>query len=769
MPMKQLLFFLSGTLIFFAANAQSNYTEAMQKGDEAFSKGQYKAAINKYFAAEAFDPSKKDTVRKKVNNVFIKIEALRKKAEDAEKAATKAKKEADAAKDRAIRSDNNTKNALDKVTKTKDAFRLITIARQNVNKDPTIALRIAEAAMDKEPDSLILSEAEQIFHHHSFYKTIADSVSIKSAAISPDGTKILTGGYDGILRLWNIDGSLIRKFKQLQEPIMSVAFSPDGTKILTGGYDHVAILWKEDGSIVRNFKGHRSPIISAAFSPDGTKILTGGSYDHIARLWDTSGTLVKEYVLEGESILSVNFLPDSKNILVSTDKATWKWNTEKEENTKNTVFPIRDITAVFSRNGEIVLIGTKNDTTGLFDFQGNSLIEFRGASTNVDEIVSAAFSTDGERILTGTKYGIITLWTKEGYLIKEFKGHSRSVYSLAFSPGGENFLSWSADGTIKRWATDEALVREVKIKNSGGTINFITLSPDGTKILTATKDQTLELWSTDGKRLQKFSETQGEIKSMSFSSDGKNILIYLKDSVTSLWSLDGTKIAQFSGSCVSYSPDGKTIFTGSSDGIVRLLNMEGSLIKEFKPHDTCAISSIAFSRDGNKVLTGCDNSTISLWSKEGSLKWRLKVDDSLDSYYVQTGIGKITSLIFSRDGKKILVGLYRKWVLLNTEGAPIREFRGTHSSFAFSDDGNKILFWEAYSVTLFDLTADVKLWYRMEGIQTAAFSPDGEKIITGSRDGIIRYWNTAMTLKQFLRSNKIDALTEKQREEFGIK
>jgi hypothetical protein len=80
--MKQFLSFLSCIFFFVMLNAQSNYAEAIRQGDAAFNSGQYKTAINKYFAAEAFDPTKKDVVKEKVNRAFDAIEALRKKAED---------------------------------------------------------------------------------------------------------------------------------------------------------------------------------------------------------------------------------------------------------------------------------------------------------------------------------------------------------------------------------------------------------------------------------------------------------------------------------------------------------------------------------------------------------------------------------------------------------------------------------------------------------------------------------------------------------------
>jgi hypothetical protein len=74
---------LAITLLFVNANAQSNYTEAIKQGDDAFKNQQYKTAINKYFAAEAFDPLKKAEVKNKVNKVFDRIETLRAETEHA--------------------------------------------------------------------------------------------------------------------------------------------------------------------------------------------------------------------------------------------------------------------------------------------------------------------------------------------------------------------------------------------------------------------------------------------------------------------------------------------------------------------------------------------------------------------------------------------------------------------------------------------------------------------------------------------------------------
>ena len=66
------------------------------------------------------------------------------------------------------------------------------------------------------------------------------------------------------------------------------AVSPDGTKMLTGSSDGKTRLWDmETGKVIRTFSGHSAYVTSVAFSPDGSKILTG-SYDKTARLWDVA-------------------------------------------------------------------------------------------------------------------------------------------------------------------------------------------------------------------------------------------------------------------------------------------------------------------------------------------------------------------------------------------------------------------------------------------------------------------------------------------------
>lgn len=103
---KIILIFIFFALTVNVHSQVNNYYDAMKEGNKAFDKGEYKKAINFYFAAAAFMPENKGEVKEKVNKAFDAIEALRKKAEDALAEAKKqthlaleAKKEAEKQKD----------------------------------------------------------------------------------------------------------------------------------------------------------------------------------------------------------------------------------------------------------------------------------------------------------------------------------------------------------------------------------------------------------------------------------------------------------------------------------------------------------------------------------------------------------------------------------------------------------------------------------------------------------------------------------------------
>ena len=69
------------------------------------------------------------------------------------------------------------------------------------------------------------------------------------------------------------------------EGVASVAFSPDGTRVVSGSWDRLVRIWNAATEDIEcALEGHSSRVTSVAFSPDGTHVVSG-SIDMSVRIW----------------------------------------------------------------------------------------------------------------------------------------------------------------------------------------------------------------------------------------------------------------------------------------------------------------------------------------------------------------------------------------------------------------------------------------------------------------------------------------------------
>jgi WD40 repeat protein/serine/threonine protein kinase len=139
---------------------------------------------------------------------------------------------------------------------------------------------------------------------------------ISVVAFHPTEPRILTAG-GGTTRIWDIKTrKIVVALPASDGPIYTAAFSPDGKHIATGGEDNMARLWNaEDGTPLGLPLEHPGSVVSLSFSPDSKYLLTGSSDGHGA-LWCviTSKTLGPPFEHAGR-LTSVAFDPTGKFVL----------------------------------------------------------------------------------------------------------------------------------------------------------------------------------------------------------------------------------------------------------------------------------------------------------------------------------------------------------------------------------------------------------------------------------------------------------------------
>jgi len=123
------------------------------------------------------------------------------------------------------------------------------------------------------------------------------TVGLRSLEFSPDGSKLVGGSQDGIVRIWDVQtGSLLRTLEGHADIVFTASFSPDGLTVASGSADKTIKLWNvESGALNRTLIGHTQSVRDVEFSPDGRNLGSAGA-DFLIVLWDLStGSQLKWY------------------------------------------------------------------------------------------------------------------------------------------------------------------------------------------------------------------------------------------------------------------------------------------------------------------------------------------------------------------------------------------------------------------------------------------------------------------------------------------
>nr|VFJ55987.1 MAG: PEGA domain-containing protein [Candidatus Kentron sp. FM]VFJ56404.1 MAG: PEGA domain-containing protein [Candidatus Kentron sp. FM]VFK10821.1 MAG: PEGA domain-containing protein [Candidatus Kentron sp. FM] len=284
---------------------------------------------------------------------------------------------------------------------------------------------------------------------------------------SPDGHTLLTGSWDGTLKLWAVAGGKpIRAFTGHSADVNGVAFAPDGRRVASGSDDTTLKLWNvASGKAIRTLKGHSSTVWSVAFAPDGQTVLSGSS-DNKLKLWTVAGGPKKE----------------DQSIRTFTGHSG----------------PVTSV--AFAPDGQRVASGSRDNTLKLWAVASGE--EIRTLKGHSGYVLSVAFAPDGQTVLSGSRDSKLKLWAvaggpkKEDQSIRTFSGHSGAVLSVAFAPDGRTVLSGSGDNTVRLW--NVASGRETrKLEGHASSVWSVAFSPDGRRAASGDRDGTLILWGEE--------------------------------------------------------------------------------------------------------------------------------------------------------------------------------------------------------------------------------------------------------------------------------
>jgi WD40 repeat protein/serine/threonine protein kinase len=593
--------------------------------------------------------------------------------------------------------------------------------------------------------------------------------AVYSARFSPDGTLVATGGYDKRMMIWNpnkvkpadigrrLDGQPDPPADYMilsghDGPLRSVAFSPNGQLVLSGSEDNTIRVWDvASGEALKTLRGHGSPVRACAFSPDGRSVISGGD-DQRVRLWNVEGyqeiRVLHATVFAGheDAVLAARFSPDGRQVITaSRDRTASLWNASTGQ-------PLRRFEEghEFLVSGAVFLPGGKHLATGAGD---NSVRIWDLAAGTQEAVLSPtgrigalAVSPDGNWIATGSAGTEVQIWKvqdgpprsgeEDRKPAARLSGHTAEVSALAFSPAGDLLASGGERGDVRLWRRETrgqsiAWVPDRELSGHNGSITALRFTPDGRRLVSASGDRTCGQWDlASGEELRQLVLKHPEwISGLDISVDGTMALTTCDDGSARLWRLaDATLIASVQSpgkpfNSAGFSPDGSTaVLTASEDKRVSLWDL-------------------SVQRAGLRVEAPATESVNAQDSRPNA-----QLQQWLD--FNQLG-GEVWAAMFAPDGRHVLTiggNDAQLWRLESRRPVVRYSPHGAVASAAVSPDGRLVATgsWD-HSAKIWDAAtgrAIRKLDNAHQGyINSVEFSPDGARLLTASDDGTARLWN----------------------------
>ena len=294
------------------------------------------------------------------------------------------------------------------------------------------------------------------------------SPAAASAQISPGQERILSGSYDGLLRVWNMSAETIAVSPSAADgghtaSIKDVKFVSPG-QIASAGFDRTVRLWRyEEGESSASVSpqlelyGHKSVINSLAVNGSTNRILSASS-DHTVGIWSTEKSEAPAVPdrLIGASLKGFKRRKLNNPSVSTPQRGGMAFLSPHSGPVSAAIFDARDSTVGYStswdhslRTWDLVtaaLVDTRTTTHPLLCLEHLSEIHLLAAGT------SARHITLVDPRASATAVSAMTL-----------RGHTNAVVSLARDPHSNyGLISASHDGTCRIWD-----VRSTRVDKEG--------------------------------------------------------------------------------------------------------------------------------------------------------------------------------------------------------------------------------------------------------------------------------------------------------------
>ena len=148
--------------------------------------------------------------------------------------------------------------------------------------------------------------------------------NINRMVVSNDGKVLVSGGWDGAVRFWDLDaGKQLFVGPDHDNAVTAVAVSADGKTVASGCWDNSTIRWGADGKAAARVREHQYLVTAVQVVADGS--WWSASQDGTVQHWAADGKSLAKVELEGEGAQAVAMVLAGGQAILAVADGTVRW------------------------------------------------------------------------------------------------------------------------------------------------------------------------------------------------------------------------------------------------------------------------------------------------------------------------------------------------------------------------------------------------------------------------------------------------------------
>ena len=459
---------------------------------------------------------------------------------------------------------------------------------------------------------------------------------------------------------------------------------------------------------------HGTAVSNAVYSRDGKLVLSVGGRG--AQVWNAeTGRTVDVITYRGSrlsgNISDARFAPNGHSVVSAGWDGTVRiWSPPAWRGRIVARAAPLLLTAALSPDGKRVLF--LNDSGRVQLVRLGSSVRAAPVPLPSSGINVAEFSPNGKYVITGSSSGLVQIrGGSTGRLLHSMRAHQGAITAISFDRDGRLLVTAGDDMTARVWRVPSGAPVGRPMREKRGPL-VATLSPDGSLVATS-GGKVVDLWKVaSGRGAGQLRGNADWVSDVEFSQDGTMVVTASQDATARVWELatrDELLALNGNGSVVNtarFSPDGSSVVTASSDGTARVWDVRTG--KALRGHRDWVLDAV-FTPNGREIFTAGADRNLMVWNATtGAYITRLHLPAGQ----------QVSDISFDP------VPGHHRFVMAIADGTAVVRDSGTGARLATIDEAKRS-----------------RLSPGDAALNTAAFSPDGRRIVTASDDWTASIWD----------------------------